>query len=781
MANVDKRDFLWNGKLSGAVNLLYSDLLNVDVVKPPYSWWDRNSSFFLQTRLWYICEPNFYHYITSGAYWSHSINWEVTDVQIIWDTTCSEENWTGYILIHNIDDDFRALMSCRIENGCVNDFNVMRDSWFNTCDCWDWKLFKTNAPRGNEVTVTTNDSAETWYWIQVNILEGWVYRWYFTTEKILDWTDSWWNIATWDYLVVTDSSNTKWSGFAWQTRMVTGFSDDGKYLVLDTPWNGFAVADENWNTYKRVEWRDVTATAFSDEWEVIWLSKWRFIDIFTDTNWSSYIEYEPTNWCIVSITESNWRVFALYSNGFVRYSKVWGRDQFFFDDEMYAWIDKTSLYGYRDFILAFGKRNIAVGTPTEFNNQMYYTMYQQSNTIWLKSRYSYWEHDGNLIFVSNDNRLMALWVAATSWKYMLSFEDIWQEVICWKLASMLDTDEAYVVDYNNELRILVQTKSNPVKEDSKNNQTHIYKFDNHYKVWTEDHLQNILMKGYYWWIWYWLWWLYIRGAVETDDNENYDITHTGRAYDDTYEVFYMDFRQPPNLSVSNMTYPPVPVEAKVWAFLVENEQNWLSTQTSKAPDLFDLVKLNRLIVTLGFWSYSPDYTKIKITSYREWVWVVQTIDDITTNDWANMITYAYNDKPMPEEVVAKKKCLFSLIEEDNWQPYNDNITRYHQECTAQDVKVTDLVKDSPRCEWSKKINFQDHNVCVDSSLYELAPHMPLLLNLWNTQSYSSQVKVEIISTSWDVLNFGWFLAELFIAPFGAKWADWENLIEMSSC
>lgn len=59
--------------------------------------------------------------------------------------------------------------------------------------------------------------------------------------------------------------------------------------------------------------------------------------------------------------------------------------------------------------------------------------------------------------------------------------------------------------------------------------------------------------------------------------------------------------------------------------------------------------------------------------------------------------------------------------------------------------------------------------------------MPLTINVWSTQNYSSQVKVEIISKSWDILNFGWFLAELFVAPIGVKWADWENLIEMSSC
>ena len=770
MANIDKTDFWWNGKLSGAINLLYSDLLNVDVVKPAYSWWNRNSSFFLQTRLWYICEPSLYQYLSEAPIiWSHPNNWKIDDIKAIYDTSCSEESWTVYILLHNLDDNFRALLTTRIEDWCVTlDFNPTRTQWWETCDCWDWKLFKTNSPRGESVDVIK------WWavidWIQVNILEWWVYRWYFTTDWILSWEDEWWDIWVWDYLVITDSSNNEWSWFAWQTRMVVWFSDDNKYLILDTPWNWFAVADENWNTYKRVEWKDVSATAFKEEWEVVWLSRWNLIDIFT--NWASYITYQPTLWCIISITESNGRIFALYNNWYVRYSRVWWRDEFFFDDEMYAWTDKTSLYAYRDFILAFGKRSISVWTPTEFNNQIFYTMYQQSWTIGLKSRYSYWEHNWNLIFVSNDNRLMSLWVAATSWKYMLSFEDIWQEIIWWKLSSMLDSDEAFIADYNNELRVLVQTKPNPNKADSKNSQTHIYKFDNQFKIWTEDHLENILMSWYTCWVWYWVWWIYIRWLVEVDsyegwEPEDYSIVDNWRWWQS------IDFRESPTLSVSDMKYKPNPVVAKVWAFLVENEQNWISTQASKAPDLFNLVKLNRLIVTLGYWSYSDENTKIKITSYREWIWVITEVKTLQTNDWINLISHSYMWEELPEELIEKKECLLQSINE--WQ------TWYIQECTAKDLSVIDLIEDKPRCEWTKKTNYQDHNICIDSSLYELSPHMPLTINVWSTQNYSSQVKVEIISKSWDILNFGWFLAELFVAPVGVKWADWENLIEMSSC
>lgn len=765
MANIDKTDFWRNGKLSGAVNLLYSDLLNVDVVKPPYSWWNRNSSFFLQTRLWYIAEQYVQEYMTRlhSDWWT---DWWVTDIDIIYDTNCSEESWTIYMVISNGSWSKKLIVTWRIKDWCFVPWSLAEPNFgmnYDNCGCWDWKLFKTNSPKWDRVPITTNDW-DTVVWIQVNKLEGWVYRGYFTTQWILNWTDSWTNsVKAWDYLVAIQSSNTDWSWFAWQTRMVTGYSDNWKYLVLDTPWNWFAVADENWNTYSEVRWWDVTVRVYRDEWQVMWVSNWNQLLVFT---WDSdYIAYIPTWWCIISVAESNWRIFALYNNWYVRYSRVWWRDQFFFDDEMYAGNDKSSLYAYRDFVLAFGKRSISVWTPIEYNNTVYYTMYQQSWTMWLKSRYSYWEHDWNLIFVSNDNRLMALWVAATSWKYMLSFEDIWQEIIWGKLANMLDTDEAFIADYDNELRVLIQTKSNPTKEDSKNSQTHIYKFDNQFKIWTEDHLENILMKGFKWWIWYWVWWLYIRWLV-TEWVDTYNIVQDWREWQ------AVDFRQNPTLLiVSSMVYKPNPVVAKVWAFLIENEQTWLSWN----PDLFNLAKLNRLIVTLGYGKYSSN-TKIKITSYREWIWEITEVDTLETNDWIKLISLSYMWEDLDEypELKAKKQCLIDTIwESQSW---------YLPECTANDVKVTDLIKDIPRCEWSKRINFQDHNICIDSSIYELAPHKPLVIDwLWSTQHYSSQIKLEIISKSWDILNFGWFLAELFIAPIGDKWADWENSVELSSC
>ena len=66
-----------------AVNNLYYDLINVDVVRVPYTTTHRNSSFFLQTR-------KNYH---SSYHWSSNANpcrdWDVVDVKYIWSDSCT--------------------------------------------------------------------------------------------------------------------------------------------------------------------------------------------------------------------------------------------------------------------------------------------------------------------------------------------------------------------------------------------------------------------------------------------------------------------------------------------------------------------------------------------------------------------------------------------------------------------------------------------------------------------------------------------------------------------
>ena len=96
MAQQDKTDWYWNGVLAGAVNNLYYDFINVDVVHVPYVTTHRNSSFFLQTRMNYTPSDKWVHTITD----SHR-SWDVVDIKYIWEDSCSKQEGYVYVLLAN--------------------------------------------------------------------------------------------------------------------------------------------------------------------------------------------------------------------------------------------------------------------------------------------------------------------------------------------------------------------------------------------------------------------------------------------------------------------------------------------------------------------------------------------------------------------------------------------------------------------------------------------------------------------------------------------------------
>ncbi|MBO7716553.1 MAG: hypothetical protein J6S85_23510 [Methanobrevibacter sp.] len=86
MAQQDKTDWYWNGVLAGAVNNLYYDFINVDVVHVPYATTHRNSSFFLQTRRAYVPSAKWDKFATD----THR-DWDVVDIKYIWRDSCSKD------------------------------------------------------------------------------------------------------------------------------------------------------------------------------------------------------------------------------------------------------------------------------------------------------------------------------------------------------------------------------------------------------------------------------------------------------------------------------------------------------------------------------------------------------------------------------------------------------------------------------------------------------------------------------------------------------------------
>lgn len=760
MAVTDKTDFRWNGKLAWAVNNLYYDLINVDVVKPPYSPTHRNSSFFLKTRLWYRTNTIWNAYLATYAPSLWKL--QVTDVKIVWDDSCSKTTGTVFVMAANSTYTKKYIARWHIEDWCLVGFFKRAPREENASKCSDWKFFTTSFLRDeveDDLTELTWKGEPSWVspsWIQINKYEYWRTVGLFSDADVETWYERFSNISVGDYIYAYKSTNEEWSWFAWQIRMVTWFDNDWR-ITLDAPWLWFKTPDTSsfydWESRLVKAWW-ISYRVFKSWWECVGFSTDNEIRVFTDWYWEDWESWEwgyiPTYeqvWTntttkIISVADANDKVFILTDNGYVHYSKSqWVMNKFFINEDMEAWADKTSITAYKDFLLAFGRRRISVWVPDEQN--VYWTMYNQSTTIWSWSRYSYGEYDWDLIFVSNDKRLLALWVSATAGRYMLQHEDV-GDMLNWKLSTMIRSDEVYIWSDNNNLRIFVNTRDNPYSVSNgddyathnkwANTMTHIYKFDKLFKVWSEDHIDGDLLYWVKEWIYIWQSWLYVR-----------------EGYDDYTWSWTKDYK------------------VKINAFLIENENNWLENK----PDLFMLAKLNRLITTLGPWRYSSS-SKIHITSYTSGIWVeyefpLGTDDNTINNKWIHQISWEY----MGQDIEIDD-CQLNAVEDSN--------TTYNVKCSDRNLKSNTLVPDSPRCNSYRDFEIQDHWVCINDRLYKFAPTMPLVTSLWENQKYSTEIKLELISWDKDIICFGWWLAELFIAPLWYKWSDWEyELSPESSC
>ena len=766
MAQQDKTDFYWNGALAGTINNLYYDLINVDVCHVPYATSHRNSSFFLKTRLAY----------SIAKVWSNSndtANFEVTDLKILWNESCDNTSGNVYAMWRNWN--IKAIFAAPIRATswtvawCVWPFTrCTQEDIVEDSDCADWKLFVTDFVLGNKYekdeTIWSDDQVlelipwspateATWLntGIQINQFTGWTTTGLFSDENVLNGYAKFKDgaaTAVWNYLLVYQSRNLDWDGFAWQVRMITWIDNEGR-LVLDSPWLWFRVPTsaelselKAWEK-KEVSWGGVAYAIFTERWEVIGFSHNKNVEImYWPWDCRHMTVYDQTNghwsakWQILSTVAANNKIFVLTKNGYIHYNKdTWGYNKFFINDDMFAGEDKTSLVAYRDMILAFWRNHIALWVPDEQNN--YWTMYNQSATIWTRSRYSYWEYNWDIIFVSNDKRLLALWVAST-WRYGLTFkEGEWFERLNWKLSMLRPWDEVFVWDDNNNLRILCNVSSDPFEASGRHadmstssapSSTHIYKFDTLFQVWTEDHISWHLIKWAAEGVYYWEEWIYVRDDKDVD------------CWDTAFTT-------------------------KISAFMVENENNGLDNH----PLLFQLIKLNRLITTLGPGVYT-NTSKIKITNYSKWIgYTYEFPVDGDWNLWLWLMTNYYLEEALDDEQKEKLDCAISSIQ--------DSLRKYQPNCSEWEVMRQYVVQNAPRCEDYDELLTESHWVCINDKIYELAPTMPLTTSLGGNQDYSTQIKIELIGGQWDIITFWWWLAELYLAPLFQKWPDWEYQLQ----
>ena len=762
MAIQDKTDYYWNWILAWAPNNLYYDFINVDVCHVPYARAHRNSSFFLKTRLWYAINVSY-----SNLFWSWytQIKWEpreVTDTHIIRDDKCDKSKWTVYVMSKSPTGTSKRIFYASITDWCVWNFREVHHSEVGVDKCWDWKFLVTNFVRWEERFALIDDEwdaeSASWNdWIQINkVIWGRTY-WYFYDESVKNWEYSFnmsWekHINIWDYIVVYGSLNRGWDGIATQVRYVTWIDSEWR-LEVNEPWLWLPVTDIDPDT-DEVWWGWLRYTIYSDWWETVWYTWENNITILTNDDSDGKIVISDVwwEWQIIWTADANDKVFILLENWYVWYtSTTWWYNKFMFNESMFAWTDKIALTAYRDILVAFWRQRISAWVPDEKN--IYYTMYNQSVSIWIRSRYAFAEQEWVLFFVTNDKRLFKIWISDSVGRYMLDCEDV-GEFINWKLSTLVNSDEVYISNGGNELKVFINSRNYPYKQVEdydeynlvkwNNVLTHIFKYDNLFKVWTEDFVPNFRITGYKDWIYIWEHWLYDRvNRWANYVNAPVDVPWTG------YNT---------------------PVIARISAYLIENEIiSWQDT----SPRLYNLAKLNRLITTLWPWIYSNS-TKIRVTSYRHWIWAQYEFPvSPEWNDWLWRMTDLYSNNE-----VEMSDCLKSSFE----SAIQDSQTEYKNICGEDNPRLVSYVPQSPWCESVMEYLSLDYWACLNNSFYKFAPTMPLTTNLGENQNYSTQIKLELIWGEWDIICFWWWLAEMFIAPMFTTWSDWEyELKPVTSC
>ena len=742
MASLEWTQLWWNWKLNSTADLLYYDKINVDVVHPPYAKRDRNSSYFLKTRKWYKADEYIANWLYSeNNWWSY----DVVDVEILWEDKCEEKNWIIYYMCISQEWDEKIILSREIVDWVIDSNIHQIYKTFQYCKCADEKFFRTSYVKWEPNKVFNNQYNRSSTWIQINRVEWWAMRGYFTDEEFELWVKEFnrWDIAEWDYLVIYSSDNWDWDWFCWQVRTIIWYNKNTWELALDTPWSWF----KDWED--EIKWKHLSYKVFSNWGEVIWFTSGSWVTIATDLTETITIcdFWHATNKasCIISSSTTPDRAFFLYDNWWIHFWWI-GRDKFFDSgDTIFCWEDKYNIECYRDFILAMGSKKMAIAVSD--STGQYYHMYNQSSTIWLKNKYAYWEYNWELLICSNDNRLLALKIASNVWQYMLEYKDIWQYVNPF-LKAMLDTDRCYIWNDNNQLRIFINTLSD-VDRDESNTRTLILKYDTIFWVWTCDKLWYSIIRGVVEWFFFW-------------DNV---YTKFGNK-----DIRYREFDW--WMMVEEMTY-------NIWisAFLLENEENW-QTQNNRSADLFSLAQLQKLIVLLWAWRYDDSNTQLKIIEYRNGYWYEQTIKSLTTNDWLNNIGAAYEWNS-----IELSECVLSDIK-DGSNAIRTSCEEWH--LIQKPIPLWKMLYREPY--WNNNVltyaerdyELTDHRVCINDEVYKMAPHMPLVLELWDQENYNSQIYVELVSNSDDVINFGWFFANLSLASLWHKWADWEYLIEVDT-
>lgn len=724
MVNVNAEPVIWDGRLLGAPNNVYYDLVNVEPVRPPYAWRKRPTGFSLAKRKWYRRDNDFNNVVWEG--------WIVTDKITIKDTDGLSYNFF-YALDKN-SNRFKVICQPVGECGCY--FEVWDD--FRDEDGYD-KFIVLDYVKGNPVEVVTTWSDVTTWEISNFVngdfsgatpveyrIEPWAWQTINYSALTTREDDK---VQIGDYVYLYESSLDVGSAFPWQVRRVTGYDSANDFLRVDQWWL--------WITWLQETADDATFRVFKEWWQVFMfhtsggVSIWHTnnLEEISDCNYDIdpvFTEDIPTPVApgsrLISAQEHDNRFVGLVDTGFGFFGGT-GIDKLFFTPSrtMEPGIGIHTLVSYRDFLVGFWDKRITA-TTIEWDVARTFELRDDIGIWWSNAHDTY---DNSLYVLTSDRRLHAVSIINDWDGFKLKLDDI-SQFIRGELDLLKDTDEVSIEADGRYLRIFINSKNDEL--DDENDNTKILIFDRDYQLWYKHEVCCWVIATGSWNVFLWDWVYYYCGYRDCYNGDWVDECQTCGDHFDCW------------------------VTAYIW----ENEDNGTNLNT------FVKKKLNWLKIMLGRWIYTDLSTEIEVIYHRNWYRYKHLINEVEYIDWINSHNQIFSWSS-----ISEPECIDNTLP-DNTIVNPDVVSDYSRQ-TLRESPVNPCI-----CEDVDDL-FNNHCIEVQDDGHFLEPFYNLYVPYDNIDE-ADLIEVTIRSKGWDRMVFGWMFAEMSPYELWHHSADWDDTV-----
>lgn len=719
----------FNWVLAWTPNTVYDEIVNWEIVKPWHRKRKAANSFFLRKRKWF----------KQAFTW---ITWTITDIQDLYDTTCSTNVWWRYYYSVNSTNFYvykREIWACTAP--------TLIDSWVRLL-CASTKFCKTDFvkwPKRNLYTVSwTFDSywthvVDTWSAISPSFIPDWAsaFAWNASNwPQNWDYIWSYWWINRWNNSVPCQVRRVVWT---WTYSAKVALIVDSPREMIDTTtpkldaWNWFSV---------HPSWWEVLLYNSIDQW-YMWATTLHCVKIIhspysinsawaqttTDTIttvWNTIDQYWVTDKAVTTMTEHDWKVVMTFDNWHLAYwaNSLWDGSYYKF-----LWdIDRTVIQNigkdiidsasFRDFLMLFGRdRIIACVFDSAWNSKRFILR----DDLWIHNKWAFCLYDNSMYIVWSDARLYSVSIS-WDWEWLqLSLEDQSQPML-WHLDTIKENDIINLVVNKKEIRIF----------------------------------QNITDN-------IWVTWAVVTKIINFD--KDYQLIHTRETIANITSVYKTEYYW-------TAVYHNCWIEDWSWNYYRAriNCYIWDNEPSSVESNLFEKKAINRGKIILWNWIYNTAYTYLRVFTLRDW-WKT---DRVLSWFWEIPILQKYATW-LSNWTVSTDSCL-TLEWEETIRDWVDFLNQTWRDWTRN--------KTDPRCwptsywcptyveEYAEWIN-------IHSQLNKLAETYVIPIPL--TTQPSDVIKIEFSSWGWDTATFWWMMFEVQKTPFDDMSQYWDNVLYDANC